>query len=161
MRLECPHCHAVFEVPEALLDHARRLRCANCGESWEIMPSEPEVQGAEGGDQGVAQSVAPEGESDELQDNEAVSLKPQSVGVCSLAAREIERRQAVLHSRSSVGAPTGSEPMSRKMIGSTGRWLAAWGVSLAMVGGGAVAAWHWKAGELVHLWPGVGHFVSP
>ncbi|MFT9445783.1 MULTISPECIES: hypothetical protein [Gluconobacter] len=125
------------------------------------MPSEPEVQEAEGGDQGVEQAVAPEAGSDERQDNEAVSLKPQSVGVCSLAAREIERRQAVLHSRSSVGAPTGSEPIARKMIGSTGGWLAAWGVSLAMVGGGAVAAWHWRAGELVHLWPGAGHFVSP
>ncbi|MFT8353185.1 MAG: hypothetical protein ABF617_01140 [Gluconobacter japonicus] len=125
------------------------------------MSSEPEVQGAEGGDQGVEQPVAPEVGSDEIQDNEAVSLKPQSVGVCSLAAREIERRQAVLHSRSSVGAPTGSEPIARKMIGSTGGWLAAWGVSLAMVGGGAVAAWHWRAGELVHLWPGAGHFVSP
>lgn len=36
MRIECPHCHAVFEVPEAMAKGVKRLRCANCGDSWEM-----------------------------------------------------------------------------------------------------------------------------
>ncbi|ANQ42697.1 hypothetical protein BAR24_15340 [Gluconobacter oxydans] len=158
MRLECPHCHAVFEVPQALLDHARRLRCANCGESWDAEASAamPDEEG-----HGVEDAVASLAEPDEGTEPGAGPLKQQSAGVCSLAAREIERRQSVLHSRAPVGPVAASAAPVRHMIGSTGSWLAAWGVSLVMVGCGAVAVWHWKAGEVSHLWPGVGHFVSP
>ncbi|GAN92052.1 hypothetical protein Gbth_005_053 [Gluconobacter thailandicus F149-1 = NBRC 100600] len=110
---------------------------------------------------GVEDAVASLAEPDEGTEPGAGPLKQQSAGVCSLAAREIERRQSVLHSRAPVGPVAASEAPVRHMIGSTGSWLAAWGVSLVMVGCGAVAVWHWKAGEVSHLWPGVGHFVSP
>jgi len=158
MRLECPHCHAVFEVPQALLDHARRLRCANCGESWDAGAPEtvPEEEASVAEDIGVSIEGPDAGT-----ETGAVSLKQPSAGVCSLAAREIERRQSILHSRAPVGPMAASETTVRHMIGSTGSWMAAWGISLVMVGCGAVAVWHWKVGEVSHLWPGVGHFVSP
>lgn len=161
MRLECPHCHAVFEVPQTLLDHARRLRCANCGESWDL--ANPDVEHVVPDEEEHAEKdfVALKQEPDQSADNGSGSLKRQSAGVSSLAGRESERRQSVLHSRAPVGLVAASETTVRHMIGSTGSWLAAWGVSLVMVGCGVVAVWHWKAGEMSHLWPGVGHFVSP
>ncbi|MCK8787163.1 zinc-ribbon domain-containing protein [Roseomonas sp. NAR14] len=34
MRITCPGCDAVYDVPEALAGSGRKLRCARCGRSW-------------------------------------------------------------------------------------------------------------------------------
>jgi predicted Zn finger-like uncharacterized protein len=41
MRIVCPHCDAAYEVPESRLGSARRLRCARCGQEWQLA-AEPE-----------------------------------------------------------------------------------------------------------------------
>ncbi len=34
MRIECPECRTVYEVPDHLLGPKRKLRCAHCGHIW-------------------------------------------------------------------------------------------------------------------------------
>jgi predicted Zn finger-like uncharacterized protein len=38
MRVACPECAAEYEVPDAALGAARRLRCTACGTSWDWTP---------------------------------------------------------------------------------------------------------------------------
>ncbi|MDE2240037.1 MAG: zinc-ribbon domain-containing protein [Rhodospirillales bacterium] len=39
MRIVCPHCHALYEVPGDLLGNAGRLlRCGQCGHGWRFLP---------------------------------------------------------------------------------------------------------------------------
>jgi predicted Zn finger-like uncharacterized protein len=44
MRIQCPDCDALFEVPEAKLRPGRPVRCARCHATWIPVPSysEPE-----------------------------------------------------------------------------------------------------------------------
>lgn len=38
MRIECPSCTAVYELPDHLLAHGSRvLRCAACGKTWSVL----------------------------------------------------------------------------------------------------------------------------
>jgi predicted Zn finger-like uncharacterized protein len=44
MRIRCPSCSATYEVPDALLDTPRTVRCARCANDWTaIAIIEPEV----------------------------------------------------------------------------------------------------------------------
>lgn len=158
MRVECPHCHAVFEVPQTLLGNARRLRCANCGESWDL--EIPQAEHIVEEEAPLFSEMLSDEQSEKVPDNGSGSLKRQSVGVESLAAREIDRRQSVLHSRTINAASAPSLASAQNMIGSTTAWLAAWGISLMTVGTGAFAVLHWKAGEVCRLLPAVGHVLS-
>ena len=38
MRIRCPSCSATYEVPDALLDPPRTVRCARCAEDWMAVP---------------------------------------------------------------------------------------------------------------------------
>ena len=45
MRLDCPTCHASYEVPEARLAGRTSVRCAQCGSQW--TPEPPRVMDAD------------------------------------------------------------------------------------------------------------------
>jgi len=53
MRIVCPSCSAVYEVPDALLVAGKRTRCARCAREWEpqtatlpaVPPAPPEPVG--------------------------------------------------------------------------------------------------------------------
>ncbi|WP_215750759.1 MULTISPECIES: zinc-ribbon domain-containing protein [unclassified Gluconobacter] len=151
MRVECPHCHAVFEVPDSLLEQARRLRCANCGDSWPLQEAhEPEL---------ADDLSSLKTETEEPSGPEASQSCP--VGLSTSEARDAAKHAFVLHSRTVTHGLGKPETVGTKMIGSLGAWSAAWGLSLVVIGGGVAALWHWKAGELVTLWPGIGHVLTP
>ncbi len=38
MRAVCPSCEAIYEIPDRLVGAGRRLRCANCGHQWALVP---------------------------------------------------------------------------------------------------------------------------
>ncbi len=39
MRIACPNCHALYDVPDNLFGgRPRRLRCEQCGHGWYVMP---------------------------------------------------------------------------------------------------------------------------
>jgi len=43
MRIECPSCAAIYDLPERLLSGGSRvLRCAACGKTWSVNPSAPQ-----------------------------------------------------------------------------------------------------------------------
>ncbi len=41
MRIVCPTCSAVYEVPDALLSDGKRTRCARCAREWVPQPAAP------------------------------------------------------------------------------------------------------------------------
>lgn len=44
MRLLCPNCSAVYEVPDAaLVGRSRKLQCTQCGTSWRSEPLSPDL----------------------------------------------------------------------------------------------------------------------
>ncbi|MFT8809775.1 zinc-ribbon domain-containing protein [Gluconobacter sp.] len=168
MRIECPHCHAVFEVPEALAKGVKRLRCANCGDSWEVAATAVEPEAAS--DVPVSDPVpaaapdafeVPEEESDiaPVVAEAAESGKGgQSRAAGGMAKRNSPRRSAVLHSRSAGDVQTRMDTTRPSMIGSTGVWIAAWGASLVLAGSGVAALWYCKSAGIFGVLPGVGHF---
>ncbi|MBF0888546.1 hypothetical protein HKD19_08310 [Gluconobacter sp. LMG 1745] len=161
MRIECPHCHAVFEVPEAMAKGVKRLRCANCGDSWEMTASAAAVVQESVPEATPAVFEVPEEESSSKPD---VVDAPSSVSegtfraTGAMAGRNAERRSAVLHSRSAGDVQARAEQAGPSMIGSTGLWVAAWGASLVLAGSGAAALWYCKGAGVLGFLPGIGHF---
>jgi predicted Zn finger-like uncharacterized protein len=43
MKIVCPSCEANYQVPEAVLDSRRQVRCARCGNSW-VPGDQPRLQ---------------------------------------------------------------------------------------------------------------------
>lgn len=46
MRIVCPKCGTAYEVPEAMLQTPRVLKCAHCGESWQCHVHEGRPDGS-------------------------------------------------------------------------------------------------------------------
>lgn len=163
MRIECPHCHAVFEVPEALAKGVKRLRCANCGDSWELAaPAVTEPEEAQ-----ERPAVAPEVFEvlEEESETPAVVAESPASGTegafratGTMANRNSARRSAVLHSRSTGEVRMPADTAGPSMIGSKGAWIAAWGASLVLAGSGVAALWYCKGAGVFGFLPGVGHF---
>lgn len=161
MRIECPHCHAVFEVPEALAKGVKRLRCANCGDSWELgapAASKPE-EASEGAVAAPEVFEVPEEEAAPVVAESPVSRTEGAFRATgAMASRSNARRSAVLHSRSAGEVQTPANTAGPSMIGSTGAWIAAWGASLVLAGGGVAALWYCKGAGVFGFLPGAGHF---
>ncbi|AHK70210.1 hypothetical protein AD931_09350 [Gluconobacter oxydans] len=161
MRIECPHCHAVFEVPEALAKGVKRLRCANCGDSWELgapAASKPE-EASEGAVATPEVFEVPEEEAAPVVAESPVSGTEGAFRATgAMASRSNARRSAVLHSRSAGEVQAPADTAGPSMIGSTGAWIAAWGASLVLAGGGVAALWYCKGAGVFGFLPGAGHF---
>ncbi|MFT8325990.1 zinc-ribbon domain-containing protein [Gluconobacter oxydans] len=161
MRIECPHCHAVFEVPEALAKGVKRLRCANCGDSWELgapAASKPE-EASEGAVATPEVFVVPEEEAAPVVAESPVSgTEGVFRATGAMASRSNARRSAVLHSRSVGEVQAPADTAGPSMIGSTGAWIAAWGASLVLAGSGVAALWYCKGAGVFGFLPGAGHF---
>ena len=41
MRLSCPACEALYDVPDSLIGEGRLLRCARCEQEWLVTPPAP------------------------------------------------------------------------------------------------------------------------
>jgi predicted Zn finger-like uncharacterized protein len=41
MRIQCPSCAAVYDVPDTLLPTSRVVRCAACAHDWTAVPAAP------------------------------------------------------------------------------------------------------------------------
>ncbi|MFT8479996.1 zinc-ribbon domain-containing protein [Gluconobacter oxydans] len=164
MRIECPHCHAVFEVPEALAKGVKRLRCANCGDSWELgapaaLKPEEAPEGAVAAPEvfevpAEGAAAAPAVAESPVSGTEETSFRATG----AMASRSNARRSAVLHSRSAGEVQTPANTAGPSMIGSTGAWIAAWGASLVLAGGGVAALWYCKGAGVFGFLPGAGHF---
>lgn len=163
MRIECPHCHAVFEVPEALAKGVKRLRCSNCGDSWELMapavtkPEETQERPAVARD--VFDVLKEESEIPAVIAESPTSGAEGTFRVTDvMAGRNSARRSTVLHSRSAGEVRMPADAAGPLLIGSKGAWVAAWGASLVLAGSGVAALWYCKGAGAFGFLPGVGHF---
>ncbi|QDH16391.1 zinc-ribbon domain-containing protein [Swingsia samuiensis] len=134
MRLECPHCHAVFEVPQNVIEQAHRLRCANCKESWSL------PEGLE------ANVIAPQ---TLLKKHASVTEGGAKPNYINLFQNENIKKTGYLFQKSGNN-------------GNVAGWLAAWGASAMLVSGAALAAWHWQqGGEVTDFWSSLSFLTSP
>ncbi|GGG33350.1 hypothetical protein GCM10010964_21530 [Caldovatus sediminis] len=171
MRLTCPTCAAVYEVPDRLLaDGARRpVRCTRCGAVWApaaAEPGEPQAMAGEaparpaspetGAPPGRAAPAAPRGEMPAFQ---TVPPAPpwSAAGAAEAAPRPLRAPpprppQWIAEERRSFAGPPARD-------GGRFALVAAWLASLALVAGGIAALWLWRA-EVVALWPPAGRLFA-
>jgi predicted Zn finger-like uncharacterized protein len=132
MRLTCPTCAAVYEVPDRLLaGGARRpVRCSLCGAVW--VPPVP----------------APEGREAET----GAVPTPPDVGAPA-PPPEAPPASGPLRAPPPWPPPRDEPPLAAPEARGGGLALAAaWLVSLALVAGGLAALWIWRA-EVSAFWP--------
>ena len=142
MRIVCPSCDAVYQVPDAMLAAgARAVRCAKCGQEWTPAPAEP-----------VSHDDPPPQPSAE---------PPPSAPVIQPLPEPPTRAESRL---SSYRARTGTRVLVDDAIderlpprdyetirGGRGAWIG-WVLSVLLLVGLAVAAVAWR-GPIMAAWP--------
>ncbi|CAI9121159.1 zinc-ribbon domain-containing protein [Brytella acorum] len=83
MRIVCPKCGAAYEVPEAMLQVPRVLKCAHCGESWQCHVPEDRP------DDGVAPAEEDDTSADQDHFHDDESLIPASAEDAGAAAPDL------------------------------------------------------------------------
>jgi predicted Zn finger-like uncharacterized protein len=127
MRIRCPSCSATYEVPDALLDTPRTVRCARCAHDWIAEP--------------VAESPEPEQQvTDELVPNAIPAAIPKPEPVVA---------EAPLTALDRLAAPAELSPAIRRRD----RWLTtAWAASFAALAALGVAGYT-ERDRLMKEWP--------
>jgi predicted Zn finger-like uncharacterized protein len=125
MRIVCPDCAAVYEVPAALLGGpARRVRCARCGREWEARPADPKPP-----EPTLAEPAPPAIEAPPVP---IPAPAPAPTNAVLIAAEPLVER----------AAPRRSRPAA----------LAGWGATLLVLAGILIAAYLWRA-PIEAAWP--------
>lgn len=132
MHLSCPECAAEYDVPDAALDAARRLRCSACGTSWEWSPLAAAPQ-APAGPAAQAAEAPPQPPAREPTPAEALAA-PEAAPRIEMAP---ERRMA-------PAAPPPPQPRHRVML--------AWAASLAIIVVALAALYVWRV-PVMRAWP--------
>jgi predicted Zn finger-like uncharacterized protein len=129
MRIACPACSAVYDVPEKLLSgpKPRALRCAQCGHSWTPAPSSPAP---------VAEPPAPAAAVEDAEPAESTELRPPPI--------RTPRYPSPIEPP--LRPPPRGRPGERMLV------VLGWLLSFAVLGAGGWAAVVWRA-EVVEAWP--------
>lgn len=161
MRVLCPSCAAVYEVPEPLLGAgSRTLRCGRCGTDW-VLPGTPPESAAETvsaapeerppAPQSARQSASPRPEPAALEHPEP-EVAPDPPSQLAIPQREGPRVRPFALAPADSGearpAPEAREPRQ----GHNGAAWLGWLLSLALI---ALLVWAGYAyrGALMHAWP--------
>jgi predicted Zn finger-like uncharacterized protein len=163
MRVLCPSCAAVYEVPEPLLGAgSRTLRCGHCGTEWVLLGTPPEtatetVLAEPEGPPSAPQSASPgpEPAASEHPREPPPAAEPEAApqGPSELAIPQREGPRARPFALGPAGsgearpAPEASEPRQ----GHNGAAWLGWLVSLALI---ALLVWAGYAyrGAVMHAW---------
>jgi predicted Zn finger-like uncharacterized protein len=143
MRLACPECAAEYDVPEAALGAARRLRCTACGTSWDWTPQAtppPEPEPDE-------PAAAPEAPAEPPPENTApppprIDASPIEAARIGGARIEVAREERI------ATAP----PPARAGARGSGGVALAWILSLAILLAAAAALYAWRV-PVMAAWP--------
>ena len=132
MRITCPACASVYELPDSRIVPGRAVRCARCGTDWA-----PHVEAAPVLDAlpAVALGVAPAPER-------IVEDDPASAPTAPLPPTE--------PADPAEPAPSPTPVLRRQ--GRRGVLVLAWVASFAALGALAASAVHWRA-DLMRVWP--------
>ncbi len=134
MRIECPHCAAVYDVPEERLQGRKAVRCARCG--TEFIPAQEVATPEElRWPEPVIETAAPEEDLSE----ELVEAEPQRR--TPLPRHEIPSISAMQRLAQSASPP----PRSTAPV-------IAWAASLVFLALLIWAAVNWRA-EIMQAWP--------
>jgi predicted Zn finger-like uncharacterized protein len=124
MRIVCPSCQAAYEVPASMLGGGgQRVRCARCKQEW--APETADI---------------PQALPDPV---------PEPPAAPAMLAPPSRIPSIPPSPRAEPAVPLAAPPPSRN--GSVAAVLA-WAVSLALVGGGILAAYAWRA-PIIAAWP--------
>ncbi|MBS0640753.1 MAG: zinc-ribbon domain-containing protein [Acetobacteraceae bacterium] len=123
MRLICPSCAAVYEVPPESLRPGRRTRCARCSAMWIPLREDPAVAPPDVAEPGIPAAAATEPDT-----------APAPLFQPAQAGSAMDRLAAQSPRRSPVALRT------------------AWAASMLLLIGGAAAAYTWRS-QVVRVWP--------
>ncbi len=160
MRIACPSCNAVYQVPDEQLGEGRVVRCVRCGTDWSPVVSVPaETAPAESmpAEKMPAEKVPVEKGGVEMRP-EALPEPPLEPAPPQDADPPPPIRQMVLDDNPVVTvAPVTVAPVTVTAVPAPGRrggpWLAiAWVMSVLAVIGGVAALVVWRE-AVMHAWP--------
>ncbi|MBE9605056.1 zinc-ribbon domain-containing protein [Acetobacteraceae bacterium H6797] len=138
MRVECPHCAALYDIPDHLLaGGTRSLRCARCAHEW--------VPGA-----GSGTEAAPETAATADSSPPEPELPP--------GAEEDDGEEASFHSAADREAMLAPPPPPEPASSGGALWFS-WAASLALLAGGAAGAWVWRD-AVMEAWPPAAHLFA-
>jgi predicted Zn finger-like uncharacterized protein len=153
MRLACPSCRAVYEIPDALIGGSRRLRCARCPAEWVATPA-PEAPAAA---QGRPDDAAARAGLGERVAAESAAAAPASIGPTSLppptsdpapSLRPEARPSLVSGGRPETRPAPAAQPRRARALTTVLAWL----LTFAVLGAGAASCYRWR-GEVMAAWP--------
>lgn len=138
MRLACPACQAIYEVPEALVRPGVALRCARCANDW-VPVAAPPPQAALPAPPEVPQLAAPDAPSETFEDVPAAPQRP--------APAPFPRLRATRPEPPDIDVITPDpDPPSRTPV------LVGWALSVAILAGAGWAAVEWRQ-TVMEAWP--------
>jgi predicted Zn finger-like uncharacterized protein len=145
MRIVCPSCAAVFDVPKVRLVPGQAVRCARCSTDWT-----PLALPGPASDIPAAEPLEPPGIA-------AQPPKPESAGAHAAATPLVDQPASgpSVQSHATQGRlPSIQSVLDRLNLttATEAALIAAWAVSIALVVGMAWAAVAWR-GEIMHAWP--------
>ncbi len=141
MRVVCPSCAAVYDVPEPMLGaRARTLRCGRCATEWTLPAPKQGAPPAAKKPPEAPVKPAPEREGPGLRPVSLMAAEPRTETVPVLAIPERERPFVRTEA-----------PPPRRGPGNGLAWLG-WGASLVLLG---LLVWGAYAdrGAVMHAWP--------
>jgi predicted Zn finger-like uncharacterized protein len=134
MRITCPNCQAVYDVPEIKLMGRRAVRCLRCGKDWTPEISPPETSP---GPHLLDVSHADQAEPSPLSEPEPANPQP-PIPQFRPSAHELTAMQRLART---------AEPPKPSV------WArVAWALSLALVILMLWSAFNWRA-EIMRIWP--------
>jgi len=150
MRIVCPSCAAVFDVPKMRLTPGQEVRCARCGTDWTPLedPSPP-------ADAAVAEPFQPPEPPHAAVPPELTRPELSGAG----AASSMVADRAVFDEPASAQLYSGLSRLRRSararfnlVTPAEAAVAAGWAASIALVAGMAWASVAWR-GDVMHAWP--------
>ena len=152
MRIGCPSCNAVYQVPDEQLLEGRVVRCVRCGTDWSPIVAVPVEDGAAGArvaEVGRAPATSLDVPASSLPEAAPAELLPEP-------DPDVPARRMALDDDPVVSptvTPVAAEPPAVVQARRGGAWLAiAWVVSVLAVIGAVAALVVWRD-AVMQAWP--------
>ena len=161
MRIGCPSCNAVYQVPDEQLVEGRVVRCVRCGTDWSpivVVPAEDGAVGASVADAGRGPATSSDVPTESSPNIVPVEALPEAAPAESSLEPDPDvptRRMALDEDpvTSPVVTPAAAEPSVKVQARRGGAWLAiAWVASVLAVIGAVAALVIWRD-AVMQAWP--------
>lgn len=155
MRIGCPSCNAVYQVPDEQLVEGRMVRCVRCGTDWAPVAAVPAQDGAVGAsvaDAGPA-SASPDVPAEALPEAAPAELSPEPDPDVPTRRMALDDDPVVSPAVIPAATLAAAEPTVMVQARRGGAWLAiAWVASVLVVIGAVAALVVWRD-AVMQAWP--------